>query len=150
VERDLSDIISCGRNAKSLYELHSPSINTSHYTSTMLTYGADHEPVKEGLSENEIEPDVEEEGEQVEEETEEMEDPDPKNPPNSHTLSEEVLKRPRCREVGGALHDSQLRRSRELAKSPIVRGGPERATMRSSWRSTPWSTMLNSSEAPRI
>jgi hypothetical protein len=116
----------------------------------MLTYGADHEPVKEGLSENEIEPDVEEEGEQVEEETEEMEDPDPKNPPNSHTLSEEVLKRPRCREVGGALHDSQLRRSRELAKSPIVRGGPERATMRSSWRSTPWSTMLNSSEAPRI
>jgi hypothetical protein len=56
-----------------LYELHSPSINSSHYTSTMLTYSADHEPVKEGLSENKIGPDVEEEEEQVGEESEEME-----------------------------------------------------------------------------
>jgi len=39
----------------------------------MLTYSADHEPVKEGLSENKIGPDVEEEEEQVGEESEEME-----------------------------------------------------------------------------
>jgi hypothetical protein len=187
----------------------------------MLTYSADHEPVKEWRSENEIEPDIEEEeeqgeegeemevdgedgeeeqvekeseemeveeegkqveeeveetivveaGEQVEEETEgtivveerarvdeEPESittallyyPDPKNSLNPLTLSEEILKKPRCRGVGGALHEPQLRRSRELAKSPIVRGGPERATMLRSWRSTPWSTLLNSSEAPRI
>jgi hypothetical protein len=75
---------------------------------------------------------------------------DPKNSPNPPTLSEEILKKPRCREIGRALHGPQLRRSRELAKSPIVRGGQERATMHSSWRSTPWSTLLNSSEAPRI
>jgi hypothetical protein len=73
VGRDLSNIISCGRNAKSLYELHFPPINTSHDTFIMLTYSADHEPAKEWLSENEIEPDVEEGEEQVGEENEEME-----------------------------------------------------------------------------
>jgi hypothetical protein len=219
-----------------LYELDSSFINTSHYTSIMLTYSADHEPVKGCRSENEMEPDVgeaeeqgeeeekqvveesgemevEEEEEQAEEESEEMEVseeeteepiaveegkqveeeveetivvdageqveeetedtivveerarrddepesittallyyPDPKNSPNPLNLSRRILTKPRCRGVGGTLHDRKLRRSRALAKSPIVKGDPERATRRSSWRSTPWSTLLNSSEAPRI
>jgi hypothetical protein len=170
-----------------LYELQSPSINTSHYTSTTLTHSADHEPIQEWQSENEIEPDVEKEEEQAEEEIEEGilieergqvkeeteetivveegvradDEPestttallyysDPKNSPNPTTLSKEILKKPRCREVGEALHDPPLRRSRELVKSPNVRGGSERARMHSSCRSTPWSTLLNSSEAPRI
>jgi hypothetical protein len=75
--------------------------------------------------------------------------PDPKNSLNPITLSRRIVTKPRCR-VGAALHDPQLRRSREVAKSHIVKGGPERATRHSSWRSTPWSTLLNSSEAPKI